>query len=1337
MSQANILETHNPTKELLSQFQEKDRGYDRLKNTNRLLRAHVPKRIREEVEKGNSLEASLKSAQGGVAFIDLSNFTGLSDSLENSELIKLVQSFFSTGINTFSRHNIDIDKFFGDAMLCTGDKEDMLRALPEIVYNLRKRGINYTGGVGLGDYHLGLIGDGERLETLTFGNAVSLAESNERKTEINQILTPSGIIKEEKRIDLKEGTLLDDDIEAEEQTSYDRAERIVKKILRERGQRLPSEILIGTSLDGVIRKHNILYINRFIGENKTELMERLEKERIELSKQNKEFKKFVSSGLLRQIEETPLGAKFVGLYVQPATVLMIEYPIEKQNPSPHESFEHMQELFIPVREIVENARGDVDKILNTQSIMCSFGKSIDSQHHREEAQRTALELIKYFPKIRISIDSGKIIAGSVGAEERQEYTVTGPAVNQTARGLYGSIEIGEEGLDKSRGVVKKGQILVGRRTKRDNFIYLREISSLFKGKDEPQTLNELIGENKNFLGGRYQGQPLIGRDKELEEILDILESPHILGITGHAGIGKSRLSYEVEERAKEYEYKIYHTVCLERDKERPFSGLFGWTRNIDGKFSKSVTGESILRGLSKSEISDGLIEELSDFFLSKVRNGEKVIVQARDTHNMDSESKNVFREVAKKIKDKVTIWYNSRPEPSLIPNGKIITLKELDSHGTKDYIKYLVEERGERYDEDKAENIWKKSGGIPLYIEEFTKYSLEGLSGELPEKIEDVVSERVSSLGRSSKDIAEILSVLGSGPLEKAEKVLEKIVKTDISNGILGLTRKELWENHQGNLIPHHIKTSEIIYGRIESSRREGLHYKVAVALEEIIPEGSENRNRELAYHFGEVLGRRERESEEERNLRWKSADLELITKASHYKEQFGLELIKQPVEREHGISELWDAYLLSDDFRVRAKILNEIQKVGMYLDEGGILPSTIEEFAKIVKELRFGNGRGERRGEEKDAIKGRRRELGVEKQQINTEDAEQILEDIKLERLYNRVAVGFELSRRGNYEGALGYFNSLEEEITSQEDNELLFGWFRRRAVCIADVTRDMIADKRFDEAEELCLPEMERTLEIAKKIGVKDDIKKAELWRATGIIYKKLEDIYLNQSKLIKEDSDESKIEIEKLLRKARTNRDNAINYYEREREVLERVEDQKRLVKNSISLGWAYYFVDDIKYFKKAEKVVNEGLEVASELRLNRLKYDLINLKKTILGEYLIIEATTEGDPLKYAHQLEETAREVMMYEVIQVANKRIPSENKEDWRKRKDKISAIMYGAMRFRAMALYYLGEKEKSERIYNKVLDREKRLDGYQFTASLREYEKDKLKFEIYRIQEL
>src|SRR5438874_3180146 len=204
------------------------------------------------------------------------------------------------------------------------------------------------------------------------------------------------------------------------------------------------------------------------------------------------------------------------------------------------------EYLVPV---VQKYEGTIDKFIGDE-IMALFGAPIAHENDPERALRTALELMdaiaafnhdhKTNLNIHMGVNTGPVIAGKVGSQDRREYSVMGDTVNLAAR-------LEDASSDR--------EVYVGANTYRQTariFDFEKVAPLELKGKAKPVAVYRLLGLKtvpRPLRGIEGLRAPLIGRDREFEEIGSALRAVRkgeggIRAIIGEAGLGKSRLIAE-------------------------------------------------------------------------------------------------------------------------------------------------------------------------------------------------------------------------------------------------------------------------------------------------------------------------------------------------------------------------------------------------------------------------------------------------------------------------------------------------------------------------------------------------------------------------------------------------------------------------------------------------------------------------------------------------------------------------------------------------------------------------------------------------------------------------
>ncbi len=227
------------------------------------------------------------------------------------------------------------------------------------------------------------------------------------------------------------------------------------------------------------------------------------KENLEIKKA---FGQYVNNHLLGQILKDPDKLKLGGINkvmtvifsdIRGFTSISEQVEVEK--------LVHFLNIYLTkVTEVIMSANGTVDKYIG-DAVMALWGAPLDDKDNSANACKAALAMQDAvdefneahhdeFPKIKIGIgiNSGNMIAGNMGSEQRFDYTVLGDNVNLGSR---------LEGLTKQYGVgILMGENVVHhlKSIGRENDFDIREVDTVHvKGKAEPVIIYELMRNTKH------------------------------------------------------------------------------------------------------------------------------------------------------------------------------------------------------------------------------------------------------------------------------------------------------------------------------------------------------------------------------------------------------------------------------------------------------------------------------------------------------------------------------------------------------------------------------------------------------------------------------------------------------------------------------------------------------------------------------------------------------------------------------------------------------------------------------------------------------------------------
>ncbi len=226
-------------------------------------------------------------------------------------------------------------------------------------------------------------------------------------------------------------------------------------------------------------------------------------------------------------------------------------------------------------------------------IMAIFGAPRAQEDHAQRACCAALQMRNALAELRqrlaeehgidfrarMGINSGEVIIGTIGHELRFDYTAKGHTVGVAAR---------------MEQLAPPGEIYLAEATARlvDGYFELEDRGEHeFRGSRGPRRVYRLRGPGPllNRLDrARTQGlSPLVGRQHEMRRLQEAYEqaasgSGHVVGLVADAGLGKSRLGFELEEYAHGRGAAVYTADCRARGEARPLAPVAAVLRALCG-----------------------------------------------------------------------------------------------------------------------------------------------------------------------------------------------------------------------------------------------------------------------------------------------------------------------------------------------------------------------------------------------------------------------------------------------------------------------------------------------------------------------------------------------------------------------------------------------------------------------------------------------------------------------------------------------------------------------------------------------------------------------------------
>lgn len=244
------------------------------------------------------------------------------------------------------------------------------------------------------------------------------------------------------------------------------------------------------------------------------------------------FSQYVSGALVNELIQNPdklkLGGEKKELSILFSDIAGFSTISEKM--TPEQLVTLINEYLSAMTEIVLKNKGTLDKYIG-DAVMAFWGAPLPLENHADLACSTALEMKKKLAElkknwrernipeldIRIGVNSGEVVVGNMGGEQRFDYTVMGDEVNLASR---------LEGANKQYG----STIMISDSVKellQENSYYLRELDTIkVKGKNKPTQVFELVDNMLNVnpeLYADYISGLELYKKKHFEEALIFFE----------------------------------------------------------------------------------------------------------------------------------------------------------------------------------------------------------------------------------------------------------------------------------------------------------------------------------------------------------------------------------------------------------------------------------------------------------------------------------------------------------------------------------------------------------------------------------------------------------------------------------------------------------------------------------------------------------------------------------------------------------------------------------------------------------------------------------------------
>jgi len=407
----------------------------------------------------------------------------------------------------------------------------------------------------------------------------------------------------------------------------------------------------------------------------------------------------------------------------------------------------------------------------------------------------------------------------------------------------------------------------------------------------------LLGRGRTGPGHEGRASTFVGRNRELELLSSRLESAirgrgQIVGISGEAGIGKSRLIFEFRDSLAGKGVTCLEGQCHSHGTAVPYLPILdvlnaacGIAENdapavmadkarttlLEAGMDLLETAPYLLHlldiehdaerfaALTPDVTKARIFETLRQLMLRRSRQSPLVVV-IEDLHWIDSTSEEYLASLAESLPGTrllLVCTHRDGYRPSWREKSYVtqISLQPLAPEESLHIVKSVlgVDEAADAlYD-----LIVAKAEGNPFFVEELARTVREQIGGAtpmtVPDTVEEVLGGRIDRLAAEERRLLELAAVVGKDVPFRVVHAVSGSPEDVLTRAFERLTSAEfLYETSLGPETEYtfkHTLTHEVAYGRLLPERRRALHARITEAIERLYPTRLADHVERLAHH--------------------------------------------------------------------------------------------------------------------------------------------------------------------------------------------------------------------------------------------------------------------------------------------------------------------------------------------------------------------------------------------------------------------------------------------------------------------------------------------------------
>lgn len=334
---------------------------------------------------------------------------------------------------------------------------------------------------------------------------------------------------------------------------------------------------------------------------------------------------------------------------------------------------------------------------------------------------------------------------------------------------------------------------------------------------------------------------LVGRDEPLRASLAALQAvrsgrPGVGFVSGPAGIGKTRFVAALSDRLRAADATILSGACLDLGPAVPYAPLIEAFRGVDPTPTHLLDALTAAVDMPRSQLFALMRDELV-----AVAQRRLTVLVVEDLQWSDRVTRDAllyltatahegrWALVATLRDDEVA----ARPPVSecvALLHRDVLVHAALEALSADHVAAMIAGLTGSVPSRQRAERIHRRTGGVPLLVEEVVAAEAAGMTG-VPAHLRELFLARVGGLGGQAARAVAVVAVVG---VRCSDRLVARVLRCGRSAAAAALARAEaeqvLIEDAGGYRMRHEL-LREAVYGALSPPRRRSLHRRVAQAL--------------------------------------------------------------------------------------------------------------------------------------------------------------------------------------------------------------------------------------------------------------------------------------------------------------------------------------------------------------------------------------------------------------------------------------------------------------------------------------------------------------------------